>query len=221
MMQQVEARQQGAFQKYLDRFGFGKATGIDLAGEADGIVRRPTDPDYSPVDLATQAFGQSISVTPIQMVAAVAAAINGGNLVRPHLVKALIGADGKRQDVKPEIVGRAISEQSSATIRKMLHDVVNPEGSTYPGQPKNYVAGGKSGTANVPISNGYDDTQIASFMGFAPWDDPKIIVLVKLDENKDFLTGTQAASPIFSKLADEALRYLNVPPDAGIYVSNR
>lgn len=219
MMQAVEARQPGAFQKYLDAFGFGRASGIDLAGEADGIVRRPTDADYSPVDLATQAFGQSISVTPIQMITAVAAAINGGNLLRPHLVKALIPADGKRQEIKPEVVGRAISEQSSATIRKMLYDVVNPAGSTYPGQPRNYTAGGKSGTANVPISNGYDNTQIASFMGFAPANDPKILVLVKLDENQDFMTGTQAASPIFSKLADEALRYMNVPPDAGIYVS--
>lgn len=226
MMQAVERKAPGAFQKYLDAFGFGRPTGIDLSGEADGIVRRPIDPktgkknpDYSPVDLATQSFGQSISVTPIQMMTAVAAAINGGNVVKPHLVKAYVGADGERREVRPEIVGRAISTEASATVRGMLRDVVDPEGRTHPGLPKLYSAGGKSGTANVPVINGYDDTQIASFMGFAPADKPEILVLVKLDENADGLTGTMAAAPIFAKFADDALSYLNIRPDAAKFAS--
>ncbi len=221
MMQALEAKSPGAFQEYLDAFGFGGPTGIDLEGEAGGIVRRPTDTDWSPVDLATQAFGQSISVTPIQMITAIAASINGGNLVQPHLVKARITPDGVRRDVAPRVVGRAISAETSATIRSMLNDVIAGEGVYHPGNPKLYSAGGKSGTANVPVSNGYDDTQIASFVGFAPVDAPEILILVKLDENADGLTGTAAAAPVFAAFADDALRYLNIRPDKADYVSQR
>lgn len=221
MMQALEAKDPGGFQRYLDAFGFGKPTGIDLQGEATGIIRRTTDADYSPVDLATQAFGQSISVTPVQMLTAVAAAINGGNVMRPHLVKAYIGQDGSRREVRPEVVGRAVSAETSATIREMLNKVVDSDLNIHPGNPKFYTAGGKSGTANVPVPNGYDDTQIASFVGFAPLDQPEILVLVKLDENKDGLTGTAAAAPVFASLADDALRYMNIRPDKGAYVSQR
>ena len=123
--------------------------------------------------------------------------------------------------MKPEVVGHPITEATSATMRKMLYDVVNAEGTFHPGRPRLYMAGGKSGTANVPIPNGYDDRQIASFIGFAPADNPKILILVKLDENQDLMTGTQAASPIFSKLADDMLSYLGVRPDAAKYVGAR
>lgn len=219
MMQALENKNPGAFQEYLDAFGFGGPTGIDLEGEAGGIIRRPTDPDWSPVDLATQSFGQSISVTPIQMISAIAAAINGGNLVQPHLVKARITPDGIRREVAPRVVGRAISAETSATIRDMLNQVVAGEGVYHPGNPRLYTAGGKSGTANVPVTNGYDDTQIASFVGFAPADAPEILILVKLDENADGLTGTAAAAPVFAAFADDALRYMNIRPDKGSFVS--
>jgi cell division protein FtsI/penicillin-binding protein 2 len=203
-----------AFQSYLDAFGFGKPTGIELTGEADGIIRRPGDRNYSPVDVATQAFGQSISVTPLQMITAIAASINGGKLYKPHLVKSIIAPGGKRTDRQPEVVAKPIRPDTSATIREMLDAVVNPEGFRYPGAPRDYRAGGKSGTANVPIPNGYDDRQIASFIGFAPVDSPKVIILVKLDQNQDLATGTQAAAPIFARLADDILHYLGVAPGA-------
>ena len=219
MQQRLEAIDPGGFQRYLGAFGFGKPTGIDLSGEAIGIMRRPTDTDWSPVDLATQAFGQSISVTPIQMINAVATAINGGNLMRPHIVKAYVSSKGTRTDVQPEVVGRAISADTSATIRKMLYAVVNPEGRTHPAKPRDYTAGGKSGTANVPIWGKYDDRQVASFIGFAPAENPRILVLIKLDQNQDLKTGTVAAGPVFSKIADEALHYLNVRPDAARYAA--
>jgi cell division protein FtsI/penicillin-binding protein 2 len=211
-----------AFHRYLDAFGFGKPTGIDLLGEADGIIRTPDkdwDPPWSPVDLATQSFGQSISVTPIQMISAIAATINGGVLIRPHLVKATVDRDGTRHDVQPQVLGRAISEQTSATMRAMLNAVVDPKGRFHPGKPRDYTAGGKSGTANIPIPNGYDDRQVASFVGFAPLEHPRVLVLVKLDQNADLMTGTQAAAPIFASLADQALHYLNVMPDARKQVS--
>jgi cell division protein FtsI/penicillin-binding protein 2 len=118
------------FQKYLDAFGFGKATGVDLLGEADGIFRRPDDEGYSPVDDATQSFGQSISVTPMQMMQAVAAAINGGNVITPHIVKARVKPDGTRVEITPQVVGRAISSTTSDTIRGMLGQVIgqDPDG---------------------------------------------------------------------------------------------
>lgn len=210
------------FQSYLDRFGFAKPTGVDLQGEATGIFRRPEDDGYSPVDVATQSFGQSISVTPMQMMQAVAAAINGGNLITPHLVKAHIKPDGTRNDVAPQVVGRAISPQTSDTIRQMLGQVVSQDPDGWGRNPSKYTAGGKSGTANVPVWGTYnDETQIASFMGFAPLDNPRILVLVKLDQNADLMTGTQAAGPIFAHFADDALRYLSVKPEKSAVAVSR
>ncbi len=201
------------FHKYLDAFGFGKPTGVDFPGEAEGIIRRPWDKDWSPVDLATQSFGQSISVTPLQMMTAIAAAINGGKLMQPHFVKAHIKPDGTRVDVPPVVQSQAIKPETSATIRSMLGQVVTQDPVGTGRNPRFYTAGGKSGTANVPVPNGYNDTQIASFVGFAPLENPRILVLVKLDQNQDLQTGTVAAGPIFRKFADDALRYLGVKPD--------
>ncbi len=208
------------FHRYLDAFGFGRPTNIDLPGEASGIFRTPKDRGYSSVDMLTQSFGQSISVTPFQIMAAYSAIINGGSLVRPHVVQAVVSPEGTYQQLPPDINGHPISEATSATMREMLRAVIEP-GFHHPGKPRNYTAGGKSGTANVPIPNGYDDTQIASFIGFSPADNPQILVLVKLDRNQDFLTGTQAAAPIFADLVDEALLYLAVEPDDVRYAGAR
>ncbi len=202
----------GLFHEYLDAFGFGKTTGIDLSGEATGIVRRPTDRDWSPVDAAAQSFGQAISVTPIQVASALAAAINGGRLLEPRLVDAMITRDGERREFATRVVGQPITPETSATVRKMLASVVDP-GWYHPAKPRLYTAGGKSGTANVPIDASYDDTQIVSFAGFAPVDEPRVLILVKLDENADLATGTAAAGPVFADLVDTALSYLGVPPD--------
>jgi cell division protein FtsI/penicillin-binding protein 2 len=202
----------GLFHEYLEAFGFGKPTGIDLSGEATGIVRHPTDPDWSPVDAAAQSFGQAISVTPIQIVSALAAVINGGQLIEPRLVKALVARDGTRREVPAEVVGQPISAETSATMREMLGSVVDP-GWYHPAKPRLYTAGGKSGTANVPIDASYDETQIVSFAGFAPVGDPRVLILIKLDENADLETGTEAAGPVFATLVDEILGYLGVVPD--------
>jgi cell division protein FtsI/penicillin-binding protein 2 len=207
------------FVDYLQRFGFGSSTGIEISGEPQDIFRKPDDPGWSPVDVATQAFGQAISVTPIQMVTAFAAAINGGNLLKPHLVKSYVDPDGTQHDVRTEVVGHPVTAETSATVRFMLGQVINQANGTYPGKPKDYSAGGKSGTANVPITNGYDDTQIASFIGFAPLESPRVIILVKLDQNQDFLTGSAAAAPVFATLADQVLHYMNVNPDPGKLVA--
>lgn len=208
------------FHDYLTRFGFGRPTGIELNGEAGGIYRRPGDDGWTVVDLATQSFGQAITATPIQMISAIAAVINGGQLIRPHLVKATVDADGRRVETPITVTGRAISEQTSAQLRKMLEAVVNP-GFPHNGKPKQYTAGGKSATANVPVTNGYDDTQIAAFTGFAPADNPRLVVLVKIDENADLMTGTDAAGPVVARILDTALNYLNVAPDDTAWVEAR
>ncbi len=208
---------QDRFVQYIDAFGFGQPSGIDLSGEATGIMRRPEDEGWTVIDLATQSFGQAISVTPIQMVAAIAATINGGELLTPHMVRSFIGADGTRQDVAPAVRSRPISADTSAKVRKMLGEVIYPG---HPAEPNLYKAGGKSGTANVPVPTGYNDVQIASFVGFAPLDDPEILILVKLDENADLKTGAAAAGPIFAELVDEVLTYMNVEPDTA-YVEAR
>jgi cell division protein FtsI/penicillin-binding protein 2 len=192
-----------------------------LSGEALGIMRRPSDEGWTVVDPATQSFGQSISVTPIQMTTAFAAAINGGNLITPRFVSAYIDADGIRHEIEPEVRGHPISDESSDTIREMLNKVIDPENGFHPGNPKLYDGGGKSGTANVPVVNGYNDRQIASFIGFAPLEDPKIVILVKIDDNADLKTGTEAAGPVFSGLVDEILTYLNVEPNSARYVEAR
>lgn len=206
------------FHQYLADFGFGRPTGIDVSGEAAGTFRTPADSGWSPIDLATQSFGQSISVTPVQMLSAVAAAINGGKLYRPHLVRAFIDSAGNREDLAPEVIAEPITTETSARIREMLGSVV--EVNRVP-MPKNYTAGGKSGTANVAIPNGYDERHVASFVGFAPLEDPEIIVLVKLDENADLMTGTQAAGPIFAAFADQALAYLGETPDSAFVRDGR
>ncbi|MCC7364885.1 MAG: penicillin-binding protein 2 [Dehalococcoidia bacterium] len=213
MMQAMEKKAPGSFQRYLEAFGFGKQSGIDLQGEGTAIFRRPDDDGYSPVDMATQSFGQSISVTPIQMLAAFSAAINGGKLIQPHLVRAIVGSDGTRTEVQPKVLGQPIRPETSAQVREMLHAVVDSPGRSHPGNPKDYEAGGKSGTANVPVGGSYNDTQIASFIGFAPLEDPQILVMVKLDRNADGKTGAAAASPWVATLLDQSLHYMNVMPD--------
>ena len=211
MMQWMGERK---FVAYLDKFGFGKPTGIELQGEPGGIFRKPGDRGWSPVDAATQSFGQAISVTPIQMVTAFAAAINGGNLLKPRLVKGVVGADGHVQATAPAIVSQPIRPETSAQLRYMLEQVVMPPERYHQGRPKLYTAGGKSGTANIPVSNGYNDRQIASFIGFAPVESPRVVILVKLDDNADGLTGQVAAGPVFAHLVDQVLTYLDVPPAA-------
>lgn len=209
------------FHDYLEAFGFTEPTGIELSGEAGGVFRTPENPGWSPVDLATQSFGQAISVTPLQVTNAFAATINGGRLFEPRLVRAYVGANGVREEVPPKVIGRPISEATSRTMRQMLEEVVDPGWPTL-ATPKNYTAGGKSGTANVPIPTGsYDDTQVASFIGYAPAEQPRVVILVKLDNNRDLLTGTRAAGPVFAELVDATLSHLNVVPDAAKYTEAR
>ena len=200
-----------SFYTAVDTFGFGEPTGVRLAAEAAGTYRTPDDRDWTVVDLATNSFGQAISVTPLQMINAVCAIVNGGNLMRPFVVQETIGPTS-RQVTQPQIIRRAISAESSRTMRTMMEAVVDGT----PGhlaQLSEYTVGGKTGTANISSTSGYSSSTIASFIGAAPADEPRFVMLVKIDNPKDEESGTAVAAPIFATLAPQVLAHLRVAPE--------
>ena len=178
--------------------------------EAEGIVPTPDDKNWSPVDLATQSFGQSISITPLQLIRAFAATINGGYLVQPHFLMSSFTGSGEQYKFEKKQGLQIISSKTSTSIREMLNKVVNTY-NWHPARPRHYSSGGKSGTANIPVKGGDSDDQIISFMSFAPLENPRVVILVKIDRNKNKLTGTEAAGPVIARLIDKTLPLLNVP----------
>jgi cell division protein FtsI (penicillin-binding protein 3) len=201
------------FYEYVKRFGFGEVTGVGLGGEATGTVRTSDDADWYPSDLATNSFGQGISVTPLQMITAVAAIANGGNLMRPYIVEDVVGPDGDHR-TQPQVVRRVISESTSRTLTAMLNDVVEGVPS-HGARVQGYHVAGKTGTSFISVPGGYaPDRVITSFVGFAPVSDPRMIVLVKIDEPQGERLGGTVAAPVFAELAPKILSYLGVPPDA-------
>ena len=201
------------FYDYANRFGFGEPTGVGLGGEAAGTVRTSEDPEWYPSDLATNSFGQGISVTPLQMITAVAAIANGGELMRPYIVADVVGPDGS-DETQPQVVRRVISESTARTLTAMMNDVV--EGTPSHGaRVQGYHVAGKTGTSFISVPGGYaPDRVITSFVGFAPVSDPRMIVLVKIDEPQGERLGGTVAAPVFAELAPKILSYLGVPPDA-------
>ncbi len=206
------------FYDYVHRFGFGEPTGIGLGGEAAGQVRWPGDPQWSEMDLATNSFGQGISVTPIQMAAALAAIANEGKLMRPYVVKAIVTPEGVRE-TQPQVVRQAISPEAARTVLEMMGAVAEKIPSSLLNVP-GYRVGGKTGTANLVANGTYKpDAYISSFAGIVPLDDPRLVVLVKIDEPQDVPWGTVVAAPVFAQVAREAMVYYRVPP-AGLVAAN-
>jgi cell division protein FtsI/penicillin-binding protein 2 len=212
------------FYNYVRRFGFGEATGSGLSGEAEGFYRLPTQQEWSRSDLASNSFGQGISVTPLQVVNMVSALANGGSLMRPYFVGEVRRGDGVTV-TQPEVVRQAISPQTAATMRAMMKEVVDANLSArVPG----YSAGGKSGTAYVPIGaadyrgDAYkDEVTIPSYVGFAPLENPRVTILVKLDNLGSADFGGTLTAPVFSRLAQSILTYLRVPPDRPETITRR
>ncbi|WP_379131532.1 stage V sporulation protein D [Paenibacillus sp. sgz500958] len=197
--------------KYIRDFGFGTKTGIDLNGEANGILFKPSQ--VGPVELATTAFGQGVSVTPIQQIAAVSAAINGGKLYTPHVTKAWINpVTGETvSQINPELVRQVISEETSKKVREALESVV-AKGTGRPAFIDGYRVGGKTGTAQKVINGRYSPTEhIVSFIGFAPADDPQIVVYTAVDNPKGIQFGGVVAAPIVQNILEDSLHYLKVP----------
>ena len=203
------------FYWYLSQFGFGEVTNAGFAGEAPGIVKEPGNLFWSEVDLATNSFGQGISVTPLQIVRAYSVIANGGELVRPRLIRAIITDDGVR--VVPTVIERRVlREETARTMWRMMQAVVDGVDG-HPAQITGWPIAGKSGTSDVAEDGAYLEGEfIASFAGFAPADDPRVVVLVKIDrpqgETEYERFGGVVAAPIYAALMEDILPYLGSPP---------
>jgi stage V sporulation protein D (sporulation-specific penicillin-binding protein) len=202
--------------KYIKDFGFGQKTGIDLQGEGTGILFNLNR--VGPVELATTAFGQGVSVTPIQQVAAVAAAVNGGILYKPYIAKELIDPVTKEVVMRntPVEKRRVISEETSKKIRYALESVV-AQGSGGKAFVDSYRIGGKTGTAQKAAGGRYlENNYILSFIGFAPADDPQLVVYVAVDNPKGTIQfGSQVSAPIVGNIMKDSLPALGVKPREG------
>ena len=204
------------FYRYVNAFGFGQKTGIDLQGENGGIVKDPKAKDWYEVDLATNSFGQAISVTPMQMVTAVSAIANGGILMRPYVVRQVQHPDTKKvvSQTQPQIVRQVVSRETAATLLMMMHSAAEngeTRGTLVPG----FKVAGKTGTAQIPdlVKGGYESQwTIASFVGAVPAEDPQFVILVKIDRPQDEPWGSLIAKPAFSIIAQELTRYRKLRP---------
>ncbi|MDO8674048.1 MAG: penicillin-binding protein 2 [Dehalococcoidia bacterium] len=199
------------FYKYIKNFGFGQRTYVELEGEASGLLRTNQSQGWTAIDLAANAFGQGISVTPLQLVTAFAALGNGGRLMRPYVVRQVAANTGTR-DFQPVMVRQVISEETSRTLTKMMN-VSGEAGTGNLAAIPGYRIAGKSGTAQISLKGGYTgDTTVAGFAGFAPMEDPRVVILVRVDEPKDIPWGSSVAAPLFKSVMEQTLLYLRVPP---------
>jgi cell division protein FtsI/penicillin-binding protein 2 len=199
------------FYSYMERFGLGHSTGIDLSGEAMGRLKVPGDGDWYPVDLGTNAFGQGVSVTPLQMLMSVSAFVNEGRMVTPHVLYSMI-RDGHQYNVPPQYAGSPISAQTARTISEMLAVSLEQESSQalLPG----YRLAGKTGTAQIPTEYGYDPFHTnVSFIGWGPVDEPQFMVYIWLHSPTTSIWSSETAAPVFSKVAEQSVILLNIPPD--------
>lgn len=202
-----------SFYAMMSRFGMGRLTGINLAAEADGTMLTMGDPEWSQSNLCTNAFGQGIAVTPLQLITAVSAIANDGLMMQPNVVERIVDGDQIIWS-QPTALGRPISADTAHTVRDMMVQVVN-QGLDEGARLSGYTVAGKTGTAEIPIPTGYrTDRFIMSFIGFLPADDPQVIVLVKLDEPTSGNWASQVAAPVFRQLAERLVILLEIPPDA-------
>ena len=200
-----------SFYKYLDAFGMGQLTNIDLAGEAKGIVIKKSK--VQPLDIATMSMGQSIAVTPMQLATAVAAVANDGERLRPQIVREVRDKNGEIiRGFQPDIVSQVVDKQTAQTVKKVLESVV-ANGTGKGAYIEGFSIAGKTGTAQKVGEGGYmAGKYVASFAGFTPADDPQIVMLVIIDEPVGLYYGGQIAAPAFAAVMKDILQYLKVTP---------
>ena len=201
------------FSKYFEAFGFSKKTGIDLPGEANSVYHKQEK--MGPTELASSSFGQTFKITPMQLITAASAAVNGGYLLKPYIVNKIVDSEGNVVKTTEKTVKRqVVSEATSAKLREMLKSVI--EDGVKNGQVAGYDIGGKTGTSEKVAemnATGESGLYIASFMGFAPIDDPEIAVLVMIDEPRGSLhMGSAVAAPVASEIFTDILPYLGYEP---------
>ena len=201
-----------SFYSYLERFGLGHSTGIDLSGEALGRLKLPGDGDWYPVDLGTNAFGQGISATPMQMMMAASAIANDGRMVTPHVLYAMV-RDGHQYNVPSQYAGAPISSNTAHTLSEML--AVSLEQESSQALLAGYRLAGKTGTAQIPTDYGYDASQTnVSFIGWGPVDDPQFMVYIWLERPSTSIWSSETTAPVFAQVAEQTVIMLNIPPDA-------
>lgn len=200
------------YQYLNERFGFGVRTGIEQPSEAAGVVNPPKSQD---INYANMTFGQGVSVTVVQMTAAVAAIANGGKLYQPRLVKEIIKPDGTKQISKPRLVrDNVVSSDTASELTTMLELVVQ-HGSGYATKIPGYRVVGKTGTAQIPKpgGDGYEETKnIGSFIGYAPAEDPRFVMMVRINEPQVAGFAESTTVPVFKNIAEWLLRYWAVAP---------
>jgi len=195
---------------YLSKFGIGKTTGIDLQGEVSPQLRKKGT--WNIVDLSTASFGQGVAVTPIQMLRAVGAIANKGVLVTPQVVDKLLG-DSWDEDIKPQIGERIISEDTADKITTMMAEAAKNGESKWT-YLRGFRVAGKTGTAQIPIAGHYDaEKTIASFVGFAPAEDPKFVMLVTIREPQSSTWASETAAPLWYNIAKDLFIYFGVQPE--------
>jgi len=202
------------FADYVKSFGFGEKTGIELETETGGNIASLFRKNIRPVEAATATFGQGITVTSLQMITAYGAIANGGILMKPYLVSEIVSPGGERQITQPKQERRVISEKAAVLLSGMMVNVVDG-GHAIRAGVKGYYVAGKTGTAQVADKEkrGYSDRTIHTFVGFAPVEDPKFVILVKLDDPKDVRFGASSAAPLFGEIAEFILNYYQVPKE--------
>jgi cell division protein FtsI (penicillin-binding protein 3) len=201
------------FYNILSNFGFGSKTRVDLPGETAGQLRPWRN--WKPIDAANIGFGQGVSVSALQLVTATSAIANGGLLMRPHVVKAIIGPHGRViKKTEPQVVRRVLSRENAATMRRILHTVTTEGGTGTKAALEGYGVCGKTGTAQKIDSDGRYSRKkfVSSFIGFTPVENPRLTILVVLDEPIKKHYGGTVAAPAFRKISLETLNYLNIPP---------
>jgi cell division protein FtsI/penicillin-binding protein 2 len=198
------------FSEYVKNFGFGERTGIELESESAGNIANLLAKKINELDADTASFGQGISVTALQMLMSYAAIANNGVLMKPFVVNEIIGEDGSREETKPREVRQVLSDKTANLLMGMLvSDVEN--GHSKKAKISGYYVAGKTGTAQVPDKTGYGEQTIHTFVGMAPADDPKFVMLVKFNNPKDFQYADYTATPLFKEIAEFMLTYYEVP----------
>jgi cell division protein FtsI/penicillin-binding protein 2 len=209
-MQQIGAP---TFAKYVQSFGFGVRTGVELESESSGNINNILVKRINDLDADTASFGQGLSVTPLQMLMSYAAIANGGTLMKPYVVQDIVDSNGNKSETQPVTVRQVISQKNASLLTGMLIADVESGNSQKTKIPGYYVAG-KTGTAQIPFKGTYlANETIHTFIGYTPADNPKFVMLVKFDNPKDFPYADYTATPLFKTIADFMLKYYQVPKE--------
>lgn len=200
------------FADYVKKFGFGEKTGIELEGEGVTNIANLNRKTKRPIEMATASFGQGISATSLQMIAAYSAIANGGILMKPYLVEEIVNSNGERVKTKPVQIRRVISEKTAFIVSGMLVNVIDG-GHAKLAKVDGYYAGGKTGTAQVAEGGAYGSRTIHTFVGFAPVDEPKAAIMIKLNNPSEVRYAASSAAPLFAEITKYLLDYYKVPKE--------